>query len=106
MEFCKSDLSKFIDNKKAKNELIDEKVICIILKDISFGLKEIHSKDIINRGLKPANILIGLYKKFKIEDFRISKFNEQTLTRIKCKLEYAAPEFVDNNSIIDKKIDL
>ena len=106
MEFCESDLNKFINNKKAKTELINEKNICVILKDIPRGLKEIHSKDIIHRDLKPANILIDSGTKFKIADFGIVKFTDQSLARNNWTLKYAAPEFFDENSVIDKKCDL
>ena len=108
MELCESDLSTFINNKN--NELIDEKVIYIILKDICFGLKELHSNNIIHRDLKPGNILISSDKKFKIADFGISKYNNQPLTSNKCTIKYAAPEFLKSyeEGIIsyDKAIDL
>ena len=106
MEFCESDLNKFINDKKKNNELIDEKVIYIILKDICYGLKEIHSKNIIHRDLKPSNILIGSDKKLKIADFGISKYNNQQLTHNMCTQDYAAPEFIDDKKEYDKRIDL
>jgi len=105
MELCESDLNKFMNNKRKKNELIDEKVICIILKDISYGLKEVHSKNIIHRDLKPANILISTDKKFKIADFGISKYNDQPLTNDLGTNRYAAPELLDNKPY-DEKADL
>ena len=61
MELCESDLSTFINNKN--NELIDEKVIYIILKDICFGLKELHSNNIIHRDLKPGKYFNRLWQK-------------------------------------------
>ena len=108
MELCESDLTKFIKDKN--NELIDEKVIYIFLKDISYGLKEIHSKNVIHRDLKPGNILVGRDKKFKIADFGISKYNNQTLTSKWGTQEYSAPEYlIENNEgkiSYDNKIDL
>ena len=45
MELCELDLNQFINDRN--NKLINEKIIYIILKDISYGLKEIHSNNII-----------------------------------------------------------
>ena len=78
MELCESDLKKFIDDKKKNNKLIDEKVIYLILKDICYGLKEMHSKDIIHGDLKSENILIGSDGNIKISDFGISKYKNQS----------------------------
>ena len=71
LEYCKSDLRKLINNYN--NDLINPQPIYIIIKDICFGLKEIHSQKIIHRDIKPENILIGVDNKIKITDFNISK---------------------------------
>ena len=74
MEYCgNSNLAKFIDEHKKKNDLIDENIIFSILKNICLGLKEIHSNDIIHRDLNPSNIFFWGKFKIKIGDFGISK---------------------------------
>ena len=43
MEYCEgSDLKKFINEYKKKNELISEKILFDIILDICLGIKEIH----------------------------------------------------------------
>ena len=107
MELCESNLRKFIVDKKNKNELIDEKVIYVILKDICYGLKEIHSKNFIHGNLSPENILIGSDKKFKIAGFNISKDKnkKEPLTYNMDDKRYAAPEYLPNQNY-NEKIDL
>ena len=99
MELCESDLRTFIEKKRNNNQLFNEKVIFIILKDVCYGLKEIHSNNIIYKDLKTENILISSDKKFKIADFCISKYNNQDLTHNVCIQRYA-PE------VFDEKTDL
>ena len=66
-----SNLKKFIE--KQGDELIDEEIISKIIIQICFGLKEIHSKEIMHRDLTPENIFIdGNNYKIKIGDFGIS----------------------------------
>ena len=53
MEYCDDqNLNVFINKHKEKSELIEEKIIYNIIKQICLGLKEIHSKNIIHRDLK------------------------------------------------------
>ena len=73
MEYCENDLRKFIDEHKAKQELIEENIIYDIILDLILGIKEIHKNNIIHRDLKPANIFINKENKIKIGDFGISK---------------------------------
>ena len=73
MEYCENDLRKFIDEHKAKKELIEENIIYDIILDLILGIKEIHKNNIIHRDLKPANIFINKENKIKIGDFGISK---------------------------------
>ena len=73
MEYCENDLRKFIDEHKAKQELIEENIIYDIIIDLILGIKEIHKNNLIHRDLKPANIFINKENKIKIGDFGISK---------------------------------
>ena len=72
MEYCDDqNLNVFINKHKEKNELIEEKIIYNIIKQICLGLKEIHSKNIIHRDLKPENIFMNKNNEIKIGDFGI-----------------------------------
>ena len=72
MEYCETDLKKFIDNHKNKKEFIDEKIIYNFVLELCLGIKEIHKHNLIHRDLKPENIFIK-DNKIKIGDFGISK---------------------------------
>ena len=74
MEYCEgSDLKKFINEYKDKNELIDENIIYQIVLDICLGIKVIHQQNLIHRDLKPENLFITKDNEVKIGDFGISK---------------------------------
>ena len=74
MEYCDDqNLNVFINKHKEKSELIEEKIIYNIIKQICLGLKEIHSKNIIHWDLKPENIFMNKNNEIKIGDFGISK---------------------------------
>ena len=84
MEYCDGqNLKDFINN----NELIEEKILYKIIKQICEGIKEIHSKNIIHRDIKPENIFMNDNMEIKIGDFGTSKqFNpnkeyEQTVNK-------------------------
>ena len=74
MEYCdEKDLKTFINLYKDKDEYINENIIYNIIKQICFGIKEIHDKNIVHRDLKPQNIFMCKGQKIKIGDFGISK---------------------------------
>ena len=54
-----SNLKTFIKKYKARNNLIEEKLILNIMLQICLGLKAIHEAKIIHRDLKPENIFIN-----------------------------------------------
>ena len=70
MEFCDgSDLKKYIKEHKSQNKLIEKDKIFDFILDICEGLKEIHSKNLIHRDLKPDNLFLTKDLKVKIGDF-------------------------------------
>ena len=68
MEKCENNLENFMTNN-----VIEEPVAILILKQIVKGFKALYEKRVIHRDLKPQNILISAQKKFKIADFGLSK---------------------------------
>ena len=102
MEYCDDqNLNVFMEKHKEKNELIEEKIIYNIIKQICLGLKEIHSKKIIHRDLKPENIFMNKNNEIKIGDFGISKElnSYKTFTKTNKKLGslyYTAPEILSD----------
>ena len=113
MEYCENgDLRKFIEEfkqNKQNEELLNQKVLLLILLDICNGLKEIHNKNIIHRDLNPENIFISKDYKIKIGDFGISKqlnnYNMYANTQ-NGKFLYMAPEMLNKNPKYNNKIDI
>ena len=100
-----SNLKKFIKKQKKKNFLIDEEIISKIIIQICFGLKEIHSKEIMHKDLTPENIFIDETNyKIKIGDFGIST-KEKTSKEPKGKPYYLAPE-IEKGEEYNNKIDI
>jgi serine/threonine protein kinase len=88
MEYCEgSDLRKLINDYKDHNHLIPKYIVYYILKEITKGIKEIHSKNVIHRDLKPENIFITNDFKIKIGDFGISRQLNKGSEYAKQKLE-------------------
>ena len=100
MEYCDNkDLKSFINTHKNNNELINEEVIYNIILDICYGMKEIHSKNLIHRDLKPENLFISKDYKIKIGDFGLSKqlINTVNYTQNqKGTCNYMAPEIIND----------
>ena len=77
MELCEGDLTDYVDGKldKIPKDSLDDK---IILGQVTLGLAYIHSKEMIHKDIKPANILLWLSHKSnmvlaKIADFGFAK---------------------------------
>ena len=104
MEYCDNkDLKSFINIHKNYNELINEEVIYNIILDICYGIKEIHSKNLIHSDLKPENIFISKDYEIKIGDFGINIMNcAKTQKGI---FNYMAPEII-NDQEYNKKVDI
>ena len=74
MEYCDgSTIKSYIDNHKSNNHLINKDTIYTFILDICEGLKEIHSKNIIHKDLKPDNLFLTNDLRVKLGDFGISK---------------------------------
>lgn len=90
------DLSAYINSafEKIKSNRIyrlKEEAIMSIFVQILQGLKDIHSKNLIHRDIKPQNIMIFNNGVVKISDFGITNFAKDSITKIGDP-RYVAPE--------------
>jgi NIMA (never in mitosis gene a)-related kinase len=102
-----SNLKKFIQKYKDKNQLIDEPILKKIIFQICSGLQQIHNANIIHRDLKPENIFINENNDIKIGDFGISKILETNKKYAKSNVgtfQYMALEIKDGK--YDNKVDM
>ena len=78
MEFCKKSLRYYSSRNNRKTTstlpiLIDEKFVKRVMRDISHGLKVMHSKGIVHLDIKPENILESFSGRFKLADFGLTR---------------------------------
>ena len=110
MELCEYlDLRKFLNEKKRKNQLLDQNIILVIIKDICLGLKELYKNNIIHRDLKPENLFISQDYKIKIGDFGESRrITESTkyAHSFKGTFNYMAPEMFKKDRKYDNRVDV
>jgi serine/threonine protein kinase len=111
MEYCQGlDLKKYINKFKEEDKRIDRNSIYKYIIDICKGLKEIHSKNIIHKNIKPENLILTENNKIKICDFGIDKqLNYHTKTP-EDNINYIAPEILNENNeneiIYNNKVDI
>lgn len=73
-EYCsRGNLQMYLEEKTAKNERGEKEFNLKWYKQLSEGLKFIHSKHIVHRDLKPPNILISSDYTLKIADVGLAK---------------------------------
>ena len=108
--FSDRNLRDFVDRFRNRYELIEEKVLSHIIKQICLIIKEIHSKKIVHRDIKPENFFINENMDIKIGNFHISQYintNEeyaQTLNK-EGTIYYTAPEIFEKG-IYNAKSDM
>lgn len=104
-EMCKFDLHKMVYYQSTP-KLLKKK----IMVDILLGLEYIHSRGIIHRDMKPANVLItyqGEIPVAKICDFNLSKpFCKQGINSPKIITSCYRPPEVVENKVYDTKVDI
>lgn len=109
MEFCDgTDLEKYIDKHKREYKKIRKEEIYRFILDICEGLKEIHSKHIIHKDLKPDNLFLTTYGMIKIGDFGISRqlYNSNDFAKTaNGPVLYMAPEEIRHNNY-NTKVDI
>eukprot|EP00919_Chromeraceae_sp_WS-2016_P000014 GHVR01000057.1.p1 GENE.GHVR01000057.1~~GHVR01000057.1.p1 ORF type:complete len:151 (-),score=6.54 GHVR01000057.1:1234-1686(-) len=98
MEYCEyGDLTTFIKAWKKRDEVLNEKVIANWFIQLLFGVKALHSKKVLHRDLKSANVFLTSNKTIKIGDFGISKVLDATSAKTFVGTPYyLSPEVCDN----------
>ena len=76
MEYCNSDLKKYIEAAQQRGESPDSTDLDIAIQ-ICKGLQQMHNHNYIHRDIKPGNILLNKMNVPKICDFGISKHLEE-----------------------------
>ena len=68
MELCESSLKKYIEKNLATEEFLKK-----LVRDVAKGLTKLHENNIIHMDIKPENILISKYGKFKLADLGLGR---------------------------------
>jgi len=86
-----------LKNWKKKGELLDERVVVNWFIQLLFGVKALHSKNVLHRDLKSANVFLTSNKTLKIGDFGISKVLDNTSAKTFVGTPYyLSPEVCEN----------
>ncbi|OMJ75863.1 hypothetical protein SteCoe_24882 [Stentor coeruleus] len=90
----KGNLQSFVSEFKP----LSNKILQKFIREILYALSYMHSKGVIHRDLKCANILISEDSSIKLSDFGLSKIIESTLieSEIAGSLNWMAPEILSN----------
>lgn len=87
------DLSKKIETAKKRCSFIAEEEIWTVALHMLRGLKAMHSKKILHRDLKCANVFISQTNEYKIGDLNVSKVAKKGLVYTQTGTPYyASPE--------------
>lgn len=109
MPFIPMDLRKAFKHLNEKNQRMKYKAALSIMRQITNGLKHIHSLNIMHRDVKPENILYEpLSKKAIICDFGSAKLyneNKPNITYI-CTRWYRAPELLLDRNLYTTQCDI
>ncbi|KAN0027210.1 hypothetical protein ACTFIU_009897 [Dictyostelium citrinum] len=105
MDYCS--LSSFNDIMQSIGKTLKEKEIALILQQSLLGLVYLHSKQIIHRDIKSANILLDETGQVKIADFGVSQQIQSTFAKgsIAGTPYWMAPEIL-NQANYNNKIDV
>ncbi|KAL8557179.1 hypothetical protein ACS0TY_004578 [Phlomoides rotata] len=94
MEYLRTDLSRFMVDKRRALTLVEIK---LMLKQILEGVEYLHEKGLMHRDIKPSNILMNSILDLKICDFGLSRHvgsESGSYTPGVVTLWYRAPELL------------
>ena len=98
------DLQKKIELAKKRNALIAEEEIWTVALHMLRGLKAMHSRNILHRDLKCANVFITKSDDYKIGDLNVSKVAKRGLVYTQTGTPYYASPEVWVSRIINLQI--
>lgn len=102
---------EFIDGKNLKTILTEKNPLLLIeatgiIKQVLKALEVVHDNQIINRDIKPQNILIGTDGIVKIGDFSIAKSTELNGLTNNDVMMVGSPEYMAPEQVNGEKIDI
>ncbi len=100
------DLATFLKHAKKKGELLEENVILAWFIMLIIGIQALHSKNVLHRDLKSANVFLTSNKYVKIGDFGISKVLDSTSAKTFVGTPYYLSPEVCSNKKYDLRSDL
>lgn len=77
MELCDCSLKKYIEKVQ-----VTEKLVYKFMRDILKGLKKLHDNNIVHMDIKPENILLSMYGKFKLADLGLARITTNLTNEI------------------------
>lgn len=90
------DLAEKIEKAKKTGQRFSEGFIWSVFLQVSAGLRELHSKKIAHRDVKPANIFLCKDGTVKLADMNVSKVMKRDLLKTQTGTPmYASPEVWD-----------
>lgn len=91
MELCEGSLKKHIEKQP-----VTEVFLCKLVRNIAKGLKKLHENNIIHMDIKPENILINKYGRFKLADLGLGRITTNLTDEIpEGDCRYLASEVLD-----------
>ena len=77
MELCECSLSKYIEKHPVTEELITK-----VMRHMLKALKKLHKNSIVHMDIKPENILLSKYGKFKLADLGLARITTGLIDEI------------------------
>ncbi|KAL8551417.1 hypothetical protein ACS0TY_000491 [Phlomoides rotata] len=107
MEYLKTDLSRFMVEKRRALTLVE---VRLVMKQIMEGVNYLHENGVMHRDIKPSNILMNNILDLKICDFGLSRSHvgseSGSYTPGVVTLWYRAPELLLGSERYTKAIDI
>uniref|UniRef100_A0A0E0DKA9 Protein kinase domain-containing protein n=1 Tax=Oryza meridionalis TaxID=40149 RepID=A0A0E0DKA9_9ORYZ len=107
MNRCPRSLEKYLDGRLVFNFEISKRIFKQIIEALAF----IHRQGVVNRDIKPGNMLIEDDLTIKIIDFGIAKVKQHShehgfAAGVYGSLPYCAPEIANCHKLHDEKVDV